>query len=480
MAKVKPTTADASTGPAEWWLCQKEAADVGLRRFAAEGVTFTAATFLRDDGRPIGDCTFVFRGNPYDLAPGQTKFFPIVDPLSARVAAAEPLIDGFTFGAAGSPQWRVADLTPVAASTLLGILTNADFDVAYRDFVALFDSDDRVRGSAAADLFDPGAGRDRVFAGGGDDVVHKWKPGALIYDGGAGFDTLDFAAFGGSTLFPSAAVETLRIDLAAGTGRSPWGGRLALTSVEAIRDTDARDVILGSGRDETVRSDFGGRDVFRLKGGDDTVRLFNTAQGLTYDGGGGRDELIIALGAGDNTLDLADRGRNAGAFEGARIEDVEVVSASSVWIGSTFRFFGAAAADDVTFAAGVFAGQPFARAEIRLGAGADRALGGAGGDVLSGGGGRDVLDGGPGDDRLTGGRGGDRFHFTADFGRDRITDYDPSADRLDFRDHVGVDRPGDLSIRQRGGDVRIADGDGGVVLLLDVDRAEIAVDQLLF
>ena len=112
-------------------------------------------------------------------------------------------------------------------------------------------------------------------------------------------------------------METLRIDLAQGTGRSPWGGKVTLNSVEEIRDTDGRDVVLGSGRADTVASDYGGGDVFKLRGGDDTVRLFAQAENLTYDGGEGRDTLVISLGAGDNTLDLGNPAPTPGFRRGA-------------------------------------------------------------------------------------------------------------------------------------------------------------------
>jgi Ca2+-binding RTX toxin-like protein len=250
--------------------------------------------------------------------------------------------------------------------------------------------------------------------------------------------------------------------------------------VERIVDTDARDVILGSARADTVVSDFGGGDVFRLRGGNDRVELFNTAADLTYAGGKGRDTLQIALGAGDSTLHLADSDRNGGVFEGARITGVEVVSASSVWAGSTFRFFGSGKSERATFAAGAFGGEPLPRAELRLGAGSDRALGGLGDDAIFGGRGRDVLDGGPGDDVLGGGPGRDLFQFAAGFGRDRVPDFDPSADRLDFRGHDGVDRLRDLTIRQSGDDVTISDGAGGRVTLEEVDRADIGADLFLF
>ncbi|WP_416674339.1 hypothetical protein [Egbenema bharatensis] len=68
------------------------------------------------------------------------------------------------------------------------------------------------------------------------------------------------------------------------------------------------------------------------------------------------------------------------------------------------------------------------------GRGNDVLFGGSGNDTLLGGKGHDVLTGGKGNDVLTGGEGRDRFVFqTAEDGRNRITDFDPSEDLLDLR-----------------------------------------------
>ena len=318
-----------------------------------------------------------------------------------------------------------------------------------------------------------------MTGGGGDDIAFKWRAGDLVYDGGAGRDTLSFAADQASDPFPTPAVATLALNLATGTGRSPWGGTIRLASVEVIRDTDARDVILGSRRGDTVESDHGGGDVFRLKGGADTVSLFGSAAGLTYDGGTGRDTLQISLGSGDSRLELGDPAAGTGAFAGARITGVEVVSASSVWTGRTFTCIGTAGADQVLFSAGTFAGTPFARAVLSLGAGNDSASGGQGNDAIAGGLGRDLVAGDGGDDALSGGRGGDTFVFAAGFGADRIADFG-RGDRLDFRGHDGVDRLRDLGVRQVGDDVRVTDANGDRVTLVDVDRAEIDARDFLF
>ena len=57
---------------------------------------------------------------------------------------------------------------------------------------------------------------------------------------------------------------------------------------------------------------------------------------------------------------------------------------------------------------------------------------GVGNDLLLGLGGDDTLDGGAGSDTLTGGIGDDLFRFAPGAGSDRITDFDPSSDRLLF------------------------------------------------
>jgi Ca2+-binding RTX toxin-like protein len=466
----------------DWLFCLKDAEYVALRADNDRDQVVTHVEF-----GPAGDypdrCHFFFRGNPFGLPMYEERRIPVTGPdgfaVLANRAGKDATIDGFEYGTAQGPVWRVTGLQSVKASAMLAILSNGDNDAAYRDFVGLFASNDVFRGGASGDRFDPGAGNDRVVGLGGDDIAYKWQPGNITYDGGEGHDVLSFAADLASVAFPSDAVEALRIDLAQGTGRSPWGGKVTLISVEEIRDTDGRDVIFGSRRADTVASDYGGGDVFKLRGGDDTVRLFARAEKLTYDGGEGRDTLVISLGAGDSTLDLGNPGGNAGVFAGARISGVEVISASSIWTGSTFRFVGTAGGEDVTFAAGTFAGTPFARAVVSLGGGGDRGLGGAGDDVIAGGGGRDWIHGGRGDDGLTGGGGGDRFHFIDDFGHDRIRDFDPAADKLDFRDHFGVTARSDLVIRQAGDDVTIGDGAGGLVTLIGVDRGAVGAEQLL-
>ncbi|MEM7269522.1 MAG: calcium-binding protein, partial [Pseudomonadota bacterium] len=117
---------------------------------------------------------------------------------------------------------------------------------------------------------------------------------------------------------------------------------------------------------------------------------------------------------------------------------------------------------------------------LKGGAGADRLAGGVGADTLEGGGGRDVLLGGKGADVLTGGGGLDRFVFKAKEGRDTVTDFNAKGEKLDFKQHSGVEAFGDLNITQNGSDVVIKDGKGGRIILEDTDIADISASDFIF
>ncbi|MCV2891242.1 Calx-beta domain-containing protein [Ruegeria aquimaris] len=91
----------------------------------------------------------------------------------------------------------------------------------------------------------------------------------------------------------------------------------------------------------------------------------------------------------------------------------------------------------------------------------DRLFGLDGGDRIIGHAGDDFLDGGAGNDTLTGGPGKDTFHLSAGMGWDRVTDFEPSDDQLDFSDFgvtlteiatIGVNASGHRVIDFGGGD----------------------------
>lgn len=70
---------------------------------------------------------------------------------------------------------------------------------------------------------------------------------------------------------------------------------------------------------------------------------------------------------------------------------------------------------------------------LKGGRGDDILVGNGGDDLLKGARGKDTLYGGAGNDTLKGGYGADRFVFDlSDGGFDRITDFEPGKDQLDF------------------------------------------------
>ena len=102
---------------------------------------------------------------------------------------------------------------------------------------------------------------------------------------------------------------------------------------------------------------------------------------------------------------------------------------------------------------------------------ADRLYGGSGNDHLFGQSGPDILDGGAGDDILTGGGGYDVFIFHE--GRDRITDFAPTVDRLRLDDalwsgQLTAAQVVDRHAKVTGGDVVFDFGGGDTLTLEDV------------
>lgn len=112
-----------------------------------------------------------------------------------------------------------------------------------------------------------------------------------------------------------------------------------------------------------------------------------------------------------------------------------------------------------------------------LGSTRGEALYGYGGaDVIKGGNGRDDLHGGPGWDKLTGGKGSDQFFFQPGDGRDVIKDFDARGGpgRQDF---IVIENGGDISIHKHGHDTLIRYGNGAEILLEDVARSDIRLNQ---
>lgn len=102
--------------------------------------------------------------------------------------------------------------------------------------------------------------------------------------------------------------------------------------------------------------------------------------------------------------------------------------------------------------------------------GADSLLGGAGDDRIFGGLDDDRIDPGAGDDRILLGPGRDLLVYdTADFGEDRVLDFRPGSDRVDFS-AAGLTGLGDLVVGARAGSLALTVPETGARLVL-VDAA---------
>jgi Ca2+-binding RTX toxin-like protein len=98
------------------------------------------------------------------------------------------------------------------------------------------------------------------------------------------------------------------------------------------------------------------------------------------------------------------------------------------------------------------------------GPGNDVLRGGGGDDTLTGGSGHDILTGGAGDDILTGGGGKDKFVFSANFGKDVITDFAAGSGGGHDLIHFAASTFSDFTDVQAAMSVN---GDGNVVITLD-------------
>ncbi|MDK3019248.1 calcium-binding protein [Pseudodonghicola flavimaris] len=188
---------------------------------------------------------------------------------------------------------------------------------------------DVVYGFEGNDLLDGGAGRDRIFAGGGDDTVVGGADGDRL-DGGTGRDLLTFEHHFDATLGSKDGVE---IDLAAGTATEIAGGRsdtlleddAGNSSFEDVTGSRLYDVISGDGKANVLRG-LAGQDVLSGAGGDDTLIGGADADELT--GGAGFDTADYSASGAGVTVDLAAGTGAGGDAEGDSLTGIEAVRGS--------------------------------------------------------------------------------------------------------------------------------------------------------
>ncbi|MFG6461195.1 PA14 domain-containing protein [Roseateles sp. DXS20W] len=207
------------------------------------------------------------------------------------------------------------------------------------------DHDDTLRGDAAANVLQAGAGDDLLEGRGGADMLQ----------GGAGSDTASYAS--------SAAGVNVSLGTGQGSGGDATGDRLQ--DIEHLTGSGFNDLLIGSAGDNKLD---GGAGDDELEGGEGADTLV---------GGEGKDTASYVDALTGVTANLANAALNTGEARGDTYSGIENLAGSEnddLLIGDGFD--------------NVLIGNP----------GNDGLQGGAGDDTLFGGAGADQLDGGDGTD----------------------------------------------------------------------------------
>ena len=244
-----------------------------------------------------------------------------------------------------------------------------------------------VNGTAADDTIEGNAGFDTLHGMAGNDVL-LWSGGGDLFYGGAGIDTVSYAAANTGVLVNLHTGET---DLAA------WGEQF--DSIENLMGSEFDDVLVGDagnnhligGAGDDILCGGDGQD--RLEGGAglDSVSFVLSPQGITISlltGTGGDGDMLISIEGviGSNHADDITGNNEENRLAGGDGADtLRGLDGNDELLGNE---------DDDT---------------LYGNDGDDTLEGGDGDDTLIGGYGDDILDGGNGNDTLVGGEGADQF-----------------------------------------------------------------------
>ncbi|GBD48039.1 heme peroxidase [Methylopila sp. Yamaguchi] len=282
---------------------------------------------------------------------------------------------------------------------------------------------DILVGGGGNDVLTGGLGADQLRGGIGNDTFYVDATGDVVTElAGEGTDTV--YASSSWTLGAGSAVETLRSDYgSAATGITLTGNEL-------------NNKILGGAQADT------------LNGGDGDDALT---------GGGGADQLNGGLGndafyvdsSGDVVLEAVGEGQD------------------TVYAATSWTMTAGSSIESLRANYGAGAGVSLTGNEL-----ANTLVGGAGNDVLNGGGGNDILSGAGGGDDL--------FRLTANFGNDRINQFDAVA--AGGQDHIDLSSLGvtaqnfaaNVSFSQVSSSTLVTVA-GGTVLLVGVNIANVDI-----
>ncbi len=239
-------------------------------------------------------------------------------------------------------------------------------------------------------------------------------PVVTLYSTGTG-NTFDISGFAANAVvdlrdgaFSSVAGMSKNIFIEYGTSIDAL---VAGTGNDLVQANDSGDTMSGNDGNDTLGGGAGGDS---LVGGSGDDMLDGAAGDDTMSGGDGGDTYHVDS-AGDSVVDLGATGIDlVHATVGFTLPD----GLERLKLDGTLAIDGTGNGGDN---------------RITGNSRANLLAGGDGRDVLNGGNGNDTLAGGLGIDSLTGGNGADSFRFTAaDEGRDRIADFTPGLDRIEF------------------------------------------------
>jgi Ca2+-binding RTX toxin-like protein len=292
---------------------------------------------------------------------------------------------------------------------------------------------DTLTGDANANIIDGGAGNDFLYGGAGNDLLA----------GGAGADRLD-GGLGSDYAYYYYSTTALTASLATNTGTAGdalgdtffnlenlWGSNTASNNLTGDANTN---YLTGGSVVDTIDGGAGGDYI----GGNDGADIIN--------GGLGSDTSLYNSSTAGVTVNLTTGVNTGGYAQGDQLTSVENVQ------GSNFN-------DTLTGEVGI--------------------------NQLWGNGGNDTLTGAAGDDWMSGGIGNDTFVFTANFGKDTISDFTAGAgvaDVMQFTLGTAFDTFGEIiaAATQVGANTVINISAADTITLTNVLKTALVADDFTF
>ena len=370
------------------------------------------------------------------------------------------------------------------------ILSWADDETSFilfsfgKDIIAGISYSETLRGTSFNDAIYGGAGNDSLLGIIGDDVLYGGT-GNDTLDGGTGSDTYVFRVGSGQDIISQFDPSADRID-------TVQFADITSTSLTAVQRS-GNDLILEYGTSDsiTIKDHFYscvyGIDQFKFSDG---VTL-TTAQLLginpvTMNQTDGDDNIvlidatsyIIFAAGGNDTVDGShgngSSGNNRIYGEAGNDSLIGGTGNDSLYGGTDSDYLDGGVSNDLLDGG---TGDD----SLVGGDGNDLLDGGTGNDNLVGGAGDDFLDGGTGNDTLNGGLGNDAYLFRFGSGHDVISQFDPSADRIDTVQFADITSTSLTAVQRSGNDLILEYGTSNSVTIKDSFYSSVyGVDQFKF